>query len=102
MSTAGFGVFAGRAFEQAELVPASWKTLFLTESIPRKEFLYNYVFSFNSTHMGLVLDYGSLFNHHENANVHAGGPRDVQFQVRVIFQYANCNALKTCSVHANM
>ena len=73
------------------LVPASWKTLYLPINIPKSQVLRNYVFSHNETHMGLVLDYGSLFNHHESANVEAGGVPgsrvNVYFQVHMGFQY---------------
>ena len=65
--------------------------------------LRNYVFNYNETHIGLVLDYGSLINHHESANVKAGeevpGSNKVNFQVLMGFQYAHRNALKICSVH---
>ena len=48
--------------------------------------------------MGLVLDYGSVVNHHQSANVEAGeefpgGSGDVDFYVRIVAQYANSNAL---------
>merc|ERR1719174_2768806 len=69
ISGTGFGVFAGRAFEQDVLVPVSWKTLFLPNNFPNNQVLYNYVFCHNETHMALVLDYGSVLNHHESANV---------------------------------
>ena len=71
-------------------MPLSRKTLFLPENIPKNQVVYNYVFAYNETHMGLVLDYGSLFNHHESANVEAGGnvagSNNVQFQVRWVFK----------------
>ena len=71
------------------LVPASQKTLFLPNNFPNSEALYHYVFGYNTTHMGLILDYGSLFNHHESANVEAGGEvagsSNVEFIVRLVF-----------------
>ena len=39
--------------------------------MPRNEVLRNYVFGHNETHMALALDYGSVLNHHESANVQA-------------------------------
>ena len=100
--TAGLGVFAGRPFEKDVLVPASWKTLFLPKNFPNSEALCNYPFEYNKTHNGLVLDYASIFNHHESANVKAGeavpGSNNVYFQVRMGFQYANRNVLKICSI----
>ena len=88
-------------------MPVTWKTLFLPENFPKGEDLRNYVFGHNETHMALVLDYGSVLNHHENANVQALDihiPRltNVHFQVRMGFVCANCNVLKICSMHACM
>ena len=87
--TAGFGVFAGRPFERDVLVPVTTRTLFLPDNIPKNQILYNYVFGYNETHMGLFLDYGSLLNHHESANTKAGvkvrGSNNVYFQVRMGF-----------------
>ena len=89
-NTAGIGVFAGRAFKQKKQVLAIRKTLFLPNNFPPYEFVHNYVFGYNKTHMALVLDYGSLLNHHESANVKAGeevpGSNKVNFQVRMGFQ----------------
>ena len=85
-------------------MPVSWKTLFLPKNFPKNQVLYNYVFGYNETHMGLVLDYGSLFNHHESANAKAGekvaGSNNVQFLVCMGFQCANRNVLKICCMHA--
>ena len=91
-------------------MPASQKTLFLPYNFPNSQVLYNYVFGYNETHMGLVLDYGSGLNHHESANVEVanvevgeefpGRSGDVNFYVRMGFQCANRNALKICSIHA--
>ena len=89
--TAGFGIFAGRAFKKDVLLPVSWKTLFLPKNVPDNQVLRNYVFNHNETHNGLVLDYGSVLNHHESANVKAvhlseiPPGNDVQFQVRLDF-----------------
>ena len=72
------------------LVPVSSKTLFLPKNFPSSQVLRNYVFGHNETHLGLVLDYGSLFNHHESANVKAGeevpgSDNNVHFQVSMGF-----------------
>ena len=86
-------------------MPATWKTLFLPKNFPKSQVLRNYVFGHNETHMGLVLDYGSVLNHHESANVKPAavpGSNNVHFQVRMGFQYANRNALKICSIHAHI
>ena len=68
-------------------MPVSWKTIFLPQNFPDRQVLRNYVFGYNETHMGLVIDYGSLLNHHENANAKAGeeipGSNEVHFQVRM-------------------
>ena len=85
LRTAGFGVFAGRAYKQDELLPATWKTLFLPKNFPKKQVLLNYVFGYNETHIGLVLDYGSVLNHHESANVKAvefPASNNIHFRVR--------------------
>ena len=73
------------------LVPLSWKTLFLPKNFPKGQVLYNYVFYFNETYMGLVLDYGSVMNHHESANVKTveellAGSNNVEFKVRTVFR----------------
>ena len=81
------------------MVSVSWKTLLLPKNFPHNQVLYNYIFGHNETHNGLVLDYGSLLNHHESANVKAGhfeGSYNVEFKVRAGFQRANLNALKIC------
>ena len=103
--TAGFGVFAGRAFEQDDLVPVSWKTLFLPKNIPKNQVLCNYAFGYNETHVGLVLDYGSVLNHHESANVQVGEEYPgggVHFYVRMGFQSGNRDAPKKCCINACM
>ena len=59
--------------------------LFLPKNFPNNQALYNYVFGYNETHIGLVLDYGSLFNHHESANAEATrvtGSGNIDFYVR--------------------
>ena len=84
--TAGFGVFAGRAFKKDELIPVTWKTLLLPTNFPKSQALRNYVFNHNETHMALVIDYGSIMNHHEKANVEAvkfARSYDGHFQVRM-------------------
>ena len=57
-------------------------------NIPKNEALYYYVFDYNKTHMGLVLDYGSIANHHESANLEAGAKAagTLQFKVRWAFE----------------
>ena len=83
--TAGLGAFAGRAFKKDMMVLESSKTVFLTENFPESQVLGNYAFGYNKTHIGLVLDYGSLFNHHKSPNVKAGetfpGSNKIHFQV---------------------
>ena len=95
---AGYGVFAVRAFKQDEIVLRSWMTLFLPINFPNSEVVHNYVFDHNKTHCALVLDYGSVMNHHESPNmlaVRVGEKRtktqneNVYFQVRKDFQFAN-------------
>ena len=79
------------------LVPIVGKTLLLPKSFPSGQAIRNYVFGHNETHMTLVLDYGSLLNHHENRNMKAA---EVQFQVRTRFEYFPRNAVKICGIHA--
>ena len=97
--TAGFGVFAGRAFKQDEVVPAVWKVLFLPQNFPNSQVLQNYVFGYNETHMLLAIDYGSILNHHESANVKpvvVPGTDVAYFRVRIGFQCENHNILTIC------
>ena len=96
--TAGFGGFAGRAFKQNEQVLATWKTLFLPRNFPNSQTLRNYAFDHNETHVGLVLDYGSVLNHHESANVEAvyqlgSSYPNYHFRVRMGCLCANRNFL---------
>ena len=67
-NTAGFGVFAGRAFRKDDIVLRSLMTLFLPNNFPSDQSTHRYVFDHNKTHMALDLDYGSLINHHESYN----------------------------------
>ena len=101
LQTAGFGVFAGRAFNKDEVVIWSWMTLLLPKNLPRGLSIIYYGFSHNKTHAALPLDYGSLFNHHKNANTHPwlGPNNNLHFQVRVGFssRSANQNVLKICT-----
>ena len=83
--TAGFGVFAGRAFKQDEAVLQSWMTMFLPRNIPKSQTVHNYAFGYNETHLALALNYGSIINHHESANTRA---MRVIFQARMGFQCA--------------
>ena len=101
--TAGFGVFAGRDFEQDEVVPAIWKALFLPQNFPVSQVLHNYVFEYNETHMLLVIDYGSILNHHESANVKpvvVPGTDVAYFRVRMGFRCESRNVLKIYNMHA--
>ena len=69
-------------------MPASWKILFLPKNFPGSEFVNNYMFGYNETHTLLVLDYGSLLNHHESANVKPvtdPGSDEDYFQVVYVF-----------------
>ena len=87
-------------------MPATWKTLYLPENFPKSQVLRNYVFGHNETHMGLVLDYGSILNHHENANVQALDikiPRlnNLHFQVRMYelqcYKNNQCACMPACT-----
>ena len=81
-------------------------TLYLPYNVPRSQVVCNYIFHHNTTHSGLVIDYGSLLNHHESANVKSesieeeSGP-NIHFQVRRGFQCVNRNVLKI-SMHAQI
>ena len=103
--TAGIGVFAGRPFKQDMFVPVSTRTLFLPRNIPGNEILYNYIFAYNDTHMGLVLDYGSVLNHHESANVQAVRRpefqlwNNVNFRVRMGFVCGHRSVSKDACMH---
>jgi len=69
----------------------TWKTLFLITNFPKSQVLRNYVFGYCETHVTMALDYASVFNHHESANVKAvkfveNAPgSDLEFQVRMGF-----------------
>ena len=74
-------------------MPVSWKTLFLPQNFPKDQVFSNYILGESETHFSLVLDYGSLFNHHESANARAKaetvpGLKSIYVQVRMGFQYA--------------
>ena len=74
-------------------MPVSWKTLFLPQNFPKDQVFSNYIVGESETHLSLVLDYASLFNHHESANAKAEaekvpGLKNIHVQVRVGFQYA--------------
>ena len=73
-------------------------TLYLPYNLPKSQVVQNYNFDHNQTHSALVIDYGSLLNHHESANVKAltfsRPDPNVHFLVRRDFQYANRNILK--------
>ena len=94
--TAGLGVFAGRAFKEDETVLRSWMTLFLPNNFPKSEAVDYYDFAHNKTHSALVLDYGSVANHHECANAKAKDMNkketqneNVHFEVRTGFPCGN-------------
>ena len=75
----------------------------MPENFPKREVLQNYVFGHNETHMALVIDYGSVSNHHESANTQAVAfPRlnNVLFQVHMGFVCVHHNVLNICSMHA--
>ena len=97
--TAGFGVFAGRAFNEDEVVMQSSMTLFLPKRLPQDLSLWYYVFGYNETHMALPLDYASLFNHHKTANTYIwlGRNSNMHFRVRGVFQCANHTVLRICT-----
>ena len=73
------------------LLPVNWKTLFLPKNFPSGQAIRNYVFGHNETHMSLVLDYGSLANHHESRNAKIAkefpGSNKLDFQVRTRFEF---------------
>ena len=82
---AGLGVFAGRAFKKDDVVLLTWMTLFLPHNFPLDQEAWNYIFDHNETHSAMVLDYGSIANHHESANTKAfrfEGFENVHFHVR--------------------
>ena len=96
--TAGFGVFAGRAFKKDETVLRSWTTLFLPNNFPRQQTARCYVFNHNKTHMALDLDYGSIINHHESANARAiGRYKDMHYRV-CLFSICGSQCQKLCSM----
>ena len=83
--TAGFGVFAGRAFKQDEFVIRNSITLFLPKNFLPLSVGY-YCFAHNDTHMAIPLDYGSLLNHHKSANTDIRvRNNNLHFQVREFF-----------------
>ena len=86
--TAGFGVFAGRAFKKDEVVIRSWMTLFLPKNLPEGLSIWYYCFGHNETHVAIPLDYGSLLNHQKSANTYARPDPDnnMHFQVQGLFQ----------------
>ena len=96
--TAGFGVFAGRAFKKDETVLRSWMTLLLPRNIPPRQSPRCYVFAHNKTHSALDLDYGSIINHHESANARATGVDNMHYRVRGN-SMCDRNVQKLCSIH---
>ena len=84
--TAGFGVFAGRAFRKGEVVLRSCMTLYLPRNFPRGQAPWNYAFRYNKTHIALDVDHGSIFNHLESANTIAKRTDGQKvYQVRRVF-----------------
>ena len=73
----------------------------MPENLPPSQVLHNYAFNYNDTHMALIIDYGSVLNHHESANAQAvrisqlAPVRKLQFQVRMGFVCGNRNVLKS-------
>ena len=47
-----------------------------------KNICENYVFAYNETHAALILDYGSVINHHEISNTKNVGYNNMYYQVR--------------------
>ena len=82
------------------MLPGIWKTLLLPANFPKNQALRNYIFSHNETHMTLALDYGSILNHHESANVKAvcfskfPPGNEIQFRVCIVFVWGNRNVQK--------
>ena len=99
LQTAGFGVFAGRAFNKGEMVIRTWMTLFLPQTIPNDLIFRHYCFGFNNTHSAIPLNYGSLLNHHESANTRFA---NMNIHVRAGLQGADCNVLKHIHMHSFM
>ena len=72
-------------------MPVSWKTLFVPKNFLKDQVFSNYILGENETHIRLVLDYDSLFNHHESANAKAVeeeevlGSNNFHVQVRIRF-----------------
>ena len=96
--TAGFGVFAGRAFKKDETVLQSWMTLLLPRNIPPRQSPHCYVFSHNETHSALDLDYGSIINHHESANARATGVDNMLLYTRSGIIEQHINTFKATSI----
>ena len=71
-----------------------------------KNICENYVFAYNETHAALILDYGSVINHHESPNVEAihfsdfPPLNDVHFRVRMGVVCGYRNVLQICSLFA--
>ena len=82
-------------------------TLYLPYNLPRSQVVCSYAFDHNETHAGLGIDYGSLLNHHESANVKhvsiSGSDPNVVFQVRRVshLSFMNGNVLKI-NIHVFM
>ena len=71
-------------------------TLFLPHNFPKSEAVDYYDFDHNKTHSAMVLDYGSVTNHHGCANARAKDmdtketqKENVHFQVRTGFPSVN-------------
>ena len=72
-----------------------------------KNICENYVFAYNETHAALILDYGSVINHHESANARATHFPDVNHNLYIqVRMDANQNVLTICIItyihHINM
>ena len=82
--------------------------MFLPSNFPTSQVLRNYVFGYNDTHTALAVDYASVMNHHDSANVQAvrfvkfPPGNDLQFQVCMDFVCGNRNVLKNAvCMHAH-
>ena len=80
---AGYGVFAGRDFNEGETVFWTWKTIFFPMHMPAHLSPWNYVYGKNDTHTALPLGYGSVANHHEIPNV--ANVYDDEYHRNVVF-----------------
>ena len=64
------------------MVIRTWVTLFLSRSVSKDLIFRHYNFAFNVTHAAVPLNYGSILNHHESANMRLN---NMNLYVRGIF-----------------